>query len=126
MEAGRGGSCLSMRAVAPPNIMATKPESRLQRKIQSALRREVGGWWTKIHGGPFQAAGIPDLIGCVEGRFFALEVKRPDDTKGASEIQLRTMKKIREDGEGVSCVVESPEEAVDVVRSALSKAKARR
>lgn len=104
--------------------MSKKPETRLQQKIQKALREEVGGWWTKIHGGPFQAAGIPDLIGCVEGLFFGLEVKRPLDTKGASEIQIRTMKKIRVDGKGVACIVQSPEEAILVVRSAVEKSKA--
>lgn len=107
-------------------IMATKPESRLQRKIRKELEKEVGGWWVKIHGGPFQAAGIPDLIGCVEGLFFALEVKTPEDTRGASEIQKATMKKIRHKGKGVTCVVESPEEAIEVVRSNVGIAKARR
>jgi hypothetical protein len=106
--------------------MAKKPETRLQRKIRTDLTKEVGGWWVKIHGGPYQAAGIPDLVGCVEGLFFALEVKRPDDTKGASPIQLRTMKKIRTKGQGIACIVESPEEAIEVVRTALRKTKARR
>ena len=66
------------------------------------------------------------MIGCVEGLFFALEVKRPADTKGASEIQKRIMKKIRRDGKAVACVVESPEEAIEVVRKALAKTKTRR
>jgi hypothetical protein len=104
--------------------MSTKPETRLQRKIRKGLKRNVGGWWVKIHGGPFQAAGIPDLLGCVEGQFFALEVKRPDDTKGATEIQERVMKQIRTKGKGVSCVIESLEEAIHVVRSSLRKTKA--
>lgn len=105
--------------------MAKKPETRLQQRIQTALNREVGGWWTKIHGGPFQAAGIPDLIGCVEGLFFALEVKLP---RGGvvSEIQEVTMRKIRKKGKGIACVVTSPEEALDVVRSAVDQSKARR
>jgi len=102
--------------------MVMKPESRLQRRIQTALKREVGGWWTKIHGGPFQAAGIPDLIGCVEGLFFAFEVKRPHGGK-ISEIQEATIRKINRDGKGVAMVVTSPKEAVNAVRSAMAKTK---
>ena len=79
----------------------------------------------KIHGGPFQSAGIPDLVGCVRGLFFALEVKLPGTGK-ISPIQKVTIKKIKEKGEGVACVVESPEEAIDVVRSALGKASTSR
>lgn len=103
--------------------MTKKPESRLQLKIRKALEAEVGGWWVKIHGGPFQAAGIPDLVGCVKGLFFALEVKRPGEGK-ISPIQKVTIKKIIRKGQGVACVVESPEEAIEVVRSTLRKAEA--
>lgn len=101
--------------------MAKKPESRLQQRIRKALEEEVGGWWVKIHGGPFQDAGIPDLIGCVEGRFFALEVKCEDGR--VSSIQTVTMDKIRRKGQGVAAVVLTPEEAVDVVRQALRLSK---
>jgi Holliday junction resolvase len=34
-----------------------------------------GGWWMKIHGSPFQLAGVPDIIGCYKGHFVAIEVK---------------------------------------------------
>lgn len=29
----------------------------------------------KIHGGPYQDAGTPDLLACYKGRFIAIEVK---------------------------------------------------
>lgn len=96
--------------------MVSKPESRLQEKIQTALKRSVGGFWFKAHGGAYQKRGLPDLIGCVKGRYFALEVKVPGNE--ATPLQEATMQKIR-DAEGVSCVVESVEEALDAVRKTL-------
>lgn len=100
--------------------MSTQPESRLQRRIKKALLKAVGGWWVKIHGGPFQQAGIPDLIGCVEGLFFALEVKTP--TGDTSEIQRFTLKAIRKEGGAIAKVVITPEAAVECVEDALRKA----
>ncbi len=101
--------------------MTAKPESRLQRRIQRALLREVGGWWTKIYTGPFQKAGIPDLLGCVEGLFFALEVKMPGEEP--SDIQVKTMRDIRVEGGAIARTVTSPEQAVRVVQNALARAE---
>jgi hypothetical protein len=68
----------------------SQPESRLQRRIRAALEaRWPTSFWTKYWGGPFTRAGIPDLIGCVQGRFVALEVKRPGEE--ASRIQIIRM-----------------------------------
>jgi hypothetical protein len=105
--------------------LAKKPESRLQRQIRKGLKAEVGGWWRKIHGGPFQAAGIPDLLGCVEGHFIGLEVKHPDQNAEVSELQLKNIREIRRNG-GTAEVVESLEEALSFVREALAKAKGSR
>jgi hypothetical protein len=58
--------------------MPRQPEGRL---VNSALAylRGTGGRWFKIHGGdnPFQEVGIPDIIGCYQGRFVGLEAKMP-------------------------------------------------
>lgn len=97
--------------------MSTQPETRLQRRIQKALKKTFpNSWWFKVWGGPFQSAGIPDLIGCVEGHFMSLEVKVPE--KGEpSTIQLETMATIREAG-GLSLIVVSVEEALWAVSAA--------
>ena len=58
--------------------MTKKPETKLSTQVLSRLRAE-GGWWVKIHGGPFQAAGIPDIIGCWQGRFIGIELKIPGE-----------------------------------------------
>ena len=101
--------------------MTQKPETRLQRRIVKALKKECGGWWAKIYVGPFQQAGIPDLLGCVEGLFFALEVKVPGEEP--SEIQQKTMRDIRVVGRAIARTVTSPEQAVRVVLNALARAE---
>lgn len=97
-----------------------KPESRRQRKIRQELKAEVGGWWFKVWGGPFQQAGIPDILGCCCGLFFAFEVKT--DEGETSKIQDVTIEDIRELGGGVAEVVRTPEEAVRFVKKALRAA----
>ena len=76
-------------------------------------------------GGPFTPAGIPDLIGCVDGLFFALEVKLPKKSSKPSGIQLETIRDIAMKGGGVATIVRSEKEAVDVVITALARAATR-
>ena len=47
----------------------------------------------KEHGGMYGTAGIPDVICCLDGRFFAFEVKTPDGV--VSKLQERTIHKIK-------------------------------
>lgn len=104
--------------------MSKQPESRLQKRIQQALRKQVGGWWFKVWGGPFTPAGIPDLIGCVDGMFFAFEIKVPKAVTRVSAIQLETIKDIQKAG-GTSYVIISEEEAVNAVIATLARAASR-
>lgn len=92
-------------------------ESRLQLKIRHALEREFpGSWWFKTHGSVYQPAGIPDLIGCVQGRFIALEAKTK--TGEVSLIQSVTIARLTSAG-AISCVVTSIDEAIEAVRRGL-------
>lgn len=97
----------------------SQPEARLQRQIQAAIKKAYPDCYLeKIHGGPYQSAGIPDLIMCIDGWFIALEVKRPKGP-GATPIQLAKIEQINRAG-GIAQVVRSPQEALDVIRQALS------
>lgn len=98
--------------------MAKKSESHLQLRIQKAVRREFDCWGFKVAGGPFQPSGIPDLLFCIEGIFFAFEVKMPLSGK-LSKIQELTLERIRKNGKGQAHVVTSPDETVDIIRRAL-------
>lgn len=54
-------------------------------------------WFFKVHGGSiFQVAGIPDIIGLVNGKFIALELKA--ETGKPSDLQLRNLKLISNAG----------------------------
>lgn len=102
--------------------MTKKTESRLQRRIRDALEWCFpNSFWFKVHGGPFQRAGIPDLLGCVNGVYFALEIKVKD--KGElSAIQVDTIERINNAG-GYAAEITSPQEAVDFVFNCLGSAR---
>jgi len=53
-------------------------ERAITDKIMRALRQR-GIYVVKIHGGPMQQAGLPDLYCCVCGWSLWLEVKRPGE-----------------------------------------------
>jgi penicillin-binding protein-related factor A (putative recombinase) len=93
--------------------MPLKPETRLRTKIIRYLRGR-GGEWIVVHGGPYQAAGISDIIGCYHGGFWALEVKTPDKWKkpghNMTELQVNFLEKIRSAG-GVSACICSVKQA---------------
>lgn len=98
-----------------------KPESKLQREIKEFLQKTFGGIWHKIHGDMFQDAGIGDLVGCVQGHYFNLEVKMPNNKK-RKQNQTEEINRVNENG-GCGSYVTSVEEAYEVVRGYL-KSKA--
>lgn len=53
-------------------------------------------WFTKIWGGGYQKAGIPDLICCVNGIFISVELK--GSIGRASELQKYNTNRINESG----------------------------
>lgn len=77
--------------------MASKPETALVKKIREALtKRFLGIYHLKIHGGPSQEKGIPDLLICWKGVFFGIEVKMPG--KEPTLKQLEHIDRIRRAG----------------------------
>lgn len=58
--------------------MARQKESGRAKLIREGLQRAFpGSRWVKIHGDHFQESGIADLIGCVAGKYVAVELKMP-------------------------------------------------
>lgn len=86
-------------------------ESSIVTSIMRELRRR-GAMVIKIHGDPYMSGGTPDLVGCVSGRCFVLEVKRPGEKPRA--LQVRQLEKWRRAG-AVAGVVTSVKEAVRLV-----------
>lgn len=76
----------------------------MQRKIQNELKLKYGHRILifKIHGGPMMMAGLPDLIGCINGRFFGIEVKMPEAIGNVTAIQHHVHARIRRAGGSVT------------------------
>ena len=105
------------KSVKAGGLVISQPEARLQRRIQKALKDKYGPeiWLMKIHGGPLTLAGAPDLIGCIRGIFFGIEVKMPESIDNVSAIQQRVHARIRRAG-GVVTVCSSVTDALQFVR----------
>ena len=88
-------------------------EATLRRKIMKKLQETEGGFWFHPHGSMYSAAGVPDIIGCLNGCYIAFEVKRPDGGD-VTALQKRTLERITEEG-GVSAVIRSFEEAKEIL-----------
>lgn len=67
-------------------------EKTITKNIQAWLKAQHNLFHYKVHGDPFQTAGLPDLIICVNGHFVGLEVKRPGNKP--TLIQAMTIAKI--------------------------------
>jgi len=69
-------------------------EQKIQSKIIKAFEKEgcyiVNGIYTK--------KGIPDLIGCYRGMFFAVEVKRPSTKENVTPLQRHHLDTIEDIG----------------------------
>lgn len=70
-------------------------EKQFETKVKQFLKSH-NIWFTKIWGGGFQKAGIPDLLCCINGHFVAIELKGANGT--ATELQKYNIKKINESG----------------------------
>ena len=81
--------------------MASTPEHKVKTKLKKILD-EMGIW----HFSPYQAgmgrAGIPDIIGCLDGYFIAIECKAGKGTTTA--LQERELNRILNAG-GYALVV---------------------
>lgn len=92
-------------------------ESILQRKIRKSLVDEFGGYWYKVHGGQFQNSGLPDIVGCLQGQFYGIEVKQPG--KVATLLQQVTLNALKDQG-AITGVVHSISEAISLVATTRS------
>lgn len=93
-------------------------EADLQRSIRSTLEETVGGFWFKVHGGLFQVAGLPDLIGVVDGLFIGIEVKVGKPVPSAEQA---TIIRLIKDAGGLAFTTNSVDVAVHRVKRWLKK-----
>ena len=67
-------------------------EKLFENKVKKWLK-ENNIWYFKVWGGLFQKAGIPDIVGCCNGRFIALEIKASNGKP--SKLQIHVIKQIQ-------------------------------
>ena len=89
--------------------MMTASEKKIQQDIVRHLRG-MGAWVCMVHGSPYQQAGVPDLLVGYQGRFYALEVKRPG--RPLTTIQAKVVDAIHAAG----CVAGRVESVEDAAR----------
>ncbi len=77
-----------------------QPETKFKEKVLKKLRELDGLWCVKTQF--VSIAGIPDIIGCYNGRFFAWELKT--DKGRATKLQQYILKQIGKAG-GITAVV---------------------
>lgn len=82
-------------------------ESAVVQKILKWLNNQPECYAVKTRGDICQA-GWPDIIGCFQGKSFALEVKRPGNNR-VTTLQKATLEKWKEAG-AITGVVHSIEE----------------
>ena len=76
-------------------------EKAFEEKIKKYIE-DLGGYWVKFHGNMYTRKGVPDILACINGKFFGIEVK--GDGGVTSELQKYEVKKINASG-GVGIIV---------------------
>lgn len=106
-------------------------ETGLVKQIVKAVRAEYPRAWVfKVHGGPMQMTGVPDLIFCIEGLLVGCEVKFKRPGESVTHARQRTtqnqrvqIQRINRAG-GIAGTVISPEEALDLIARGFKKQEA--
>lgn len=91
--------------------MAQQPEAKLSSLILKEWKKR-GVWCYKVHGGPMQMAGVPDICGVYDGLSVWCETKVGKNK--TSKIQDQKIKEIRAAG-GAVVVAYSLEEAIALI-----------
>jgi Holliday junction resolvase len=88
-------------------------ERDLKRKALRYLKGK--GYFVKYHSGYGGSAGIPDIFGCIHGRFIAIELKvKPNKP---TELQIYNIEQIKNAG-GIAHVCYSLEDIEEVIKNA--------
>lgn len=89
-------------------------ESDMVRVILKYLKTVPNCFAWKEHGGMYGTAGIPDIIACIDGKFYGFEVKT--EVGKTTALQEATIRKIRSAG-GTAVVVHSINEVIKILNN---------
>ena len=88
-------------------------EKQLENRMKKYLSNK-NIYHFKVHGNGFMRSGIPDLICCINGRFVAIEIKRPDGKGKVSKVQEIEIDQIKRSN-GTAVVMNNYDEFVKFI-----------
>lgn len=93
------------------------PEKKFENKVKAWLESTFTNnvWFFKVFGSMFQKSGVPDIVGCLNGRFFALELKSNVGKASALQLKVIHLMKLA----GAYAVVVSPDNWDEVKRDLI-------
>lgn len=98
--------------------MASTPEKKVKLKVRSILDwHDDIYYFTPVTGG-YGRSGVPDIVGCYRGHFFAIECKAGKGTTTA--LQDKNIKEIEKAGGRVIVVNENNLEEVRLMLSEMN------
>jgi Holliday junction resolvase len=84
--------------------MAMTPEVKVKRVVVAQLK-ELGAYYFYPVTGGYGASGVPDIVGCYQGKFFAIECKAGSNKPTA--LQQRNIDTIAAQGGMVKVINET-------------------
>lgn len=93
----------------------------IRKARQKASDEELPIFLSKIHAGPHQPIGLPDVIGCCWGVFIGIEMKAPGKEGRLTQRQEKKLRDIAAAG-GVEGVATSWDEFWDLIEECKKKA----
>jgi hypothetical protein len=81
--------------------MPSTPEKKVKQQVMQALK-DMGAYYFYPVTGGYGRSGVPDIVGCWEGRFFGIECKAGKNLPTA--LQLKNLKEITDSG-GIALVI---------------------
>lgn len=88
-------------------------EKQLENKMKKYLSSK-NIYHFKVHGNGFMRSGIPDLICCINGRFVAIEIKRPDGKGKVSKLQEIEIYRIKK-SDGIAVIMNNYDQFVKFI-----------
>jgi len=87
------------------------PEAKVKTKIRAYLASIPAVWYCQPIGGAYSSHGVPDIVGCVRGQMFAIEVKAPGKSRTVTPLQQRQLEAIMQAG-SLAMVAESVDQVI--------------
>jgi Holliday junction resolvase len=98
--------------------MASTPEKKVKLKVRAILDWDEDVYYFTPMTGGYGRSGVPDIVGCYKGHFFAIECKAGKGTTTA--LQDKNIKEIEKAGGRVIVVNENNLEEVRLMLSEMN------